>query len=184
LIITAMAVETINRWYALAVTAGRERKIRERIIDRLERRKAPARGLQIICPEEEVVIISGSERQTKKRLTLPGYLLVSTPSLADQTVATMISVAGVLGFLGGDERPTPLGPGEVDRMLGRDTGRGPLKKALFSVGDRVEITEGPLIGFPAMIISLDEARDKAEVEVEIFGRQTPASVTLHQLRPA
>jgi len=54
--------------------------------------------------------------------------------------------------------------------------------SLFSEGDSVRIIEGPFSDFTGKIMSLNEATGVAKVEVEIFGRSTPAEVKLRQLR--
>lgn len=178
-----------GRWYAIAVTPGREAKIRERILDRLERRSVTVPNLTLICPEEEEVVMNAKgERERKTRMSMPGYILAHCRALPEEAITHMTSVSGVLEFLGGNEKPTQLPRAEVDRILGTSaagkSSEGRSGGSLFSVGDTVKIIEGPLADFNGAITELNEDAGTAKVEVEIFGRSTPAEVQLRQLRKA
>jgi transcription termination/antitermination protein NusG len=177
---------TLGRWYALAVTPGREAKIRAKILDRLERRGVSVPGLTIVCPEEEIIVEgTNGDPERKTRMSLPGYLLAHCRKLDENAVNQMSAVAGVIEFLGGNENPTQLPPSEVTKILGTDgspTTSRVSQVSLFSEGDSVWIIEGPLSDFPGKIVTLNEGSGIAKVEVEIFGRTTPAEVKLRQLR--
>lgn len=177
----------LGRWYALAVTPGRESKIRAKILDRLERRGITVPGLSLICPEEETVIDGADgEPQRKTRMSLPGYVLLHCRSMKEDAINQIAAVSGVIEFLGGNEHPTQLPPSEVTKILGTDgsstVSRKTTQASLFSEGDSVRIIEGPLADFPGRIVSLNENSGVAKVEVEIFGRATSAEVKLRQLR--
>lgn len=174
----------IGSWYALAVNAGQERRIRERILDRLERRGVSDPSLSIVAPEEEVVVRSGGEATKRRRMSLPGYLLVYGRQLREETLGEMPRVKGVLGFLGGNECPTPLPQYEIDKLLGTASNDGVRRvktQSLFSVGDRVTIVDGPFADFTGIIAELNEDKGTARVEIEIFGRKTPAEVQVRSL---
>lgn len=177
---------TLGRWYALAVTPGRESAIRAKILDRLEKRGITVPGLTLVCPEEETVIEGANgEPERKTRMSLPGYVLLHCRSMKEDAVNQIASAPGVIEFLGGNENPTQLRPEEVTKILGSDgstTASRKVQASIFNEGDDVRIIEGPLADFPGRIVSLNENTGKAHVEVEIFGRATSAEVKLRQLR--
>ena len=173
-----------SKWYALAVVAGQEKKTRERILDRLERRNETVRGMSIVAPEEEVTVRVGVEPKRKRRMSMPGYLLIHSGKIPDPSLRTISMVKGVLGFLGGNETPTPLPSGEVEKLLGADEGAPVKRKSalLFEPGQVVSIIEGPLSDFSGTILEINTDREEAKVSVEIFGRSTPSTVPLRSLR--
>lgn len=173
-----------SKWYALAVVAGQEKKTRERILDRLERRNETVRGMSIVAPEEEVTVRVGVEPKRKRRMSMPGYLLIHAGKIPGTSLQTISRVQGVLGFLGGNEEPTPLPAGEVEKLLGADEG-APVRRgahSLFEVGQEVSIIEGPLSDFSGTILELNPEREEAKVSVQIFGRNTPSTLPLRSLR--
>lgn len=176
-----------GKWYALAVNSGQEKRIRERIIERLERNKISVPGLSIMAPEEEIVLRSGGKEPTRKRrMAMPGYLLLHcSRSIPDKAFPEIERVRGVLSFLGQEDNPLPLPPAEVEKILGTDSST-PIKaqsKSLFQPGDEVQILDGPMTEFMGKIIQVDDSKEEAKIEVEIFGRSTPTTVPLRSLRP-
>lgn len=182
----SVTVPTLERWYALAVISGRERKARSQIQEKLRRAGLESRHLQIICPDEEVLVQTpGGERESRRRLTLPGYLLIGGRSLGADLLLLMRSVPNTLGFLGGDDHPTPLRPTEIDKMLSRRAADGKVAlKVQFSEGDEVRIVEGPMSDFTGRLTEVSVSRQTGTVEVEIFGRATPVQVSFAQMRKA
>jgi len=174
----------IGNWYALAVNTGQERQVRQRILDRLERAKVPTAQLTIVAPEEEVVFTGpDGQRKQRTRMAMPGYLLIHTRRLDEKALAMIGRVRGVLEFLGPEGAPTPLRHNEIEQLLG-DAG-GPARSVAdpgFKPGDLVGITNGPLAGFEGKVMAVNESRGTAQVELEIFGRATPAEVELRHLR--
>jgi transcriptional antiterminator NusG len=177
---------SLDRWYALAVVSGRERKVRERILDRLRIGRLDSSDLELICPEEEIVVVRGaSDQKPSRRMTLPGYILLSCRRLTPDRVAAIRGTTDVLGFLGGDDSPSAMRESEVDALLGsQQTGAKRLSRRAWTVGQGVTIIAGPLTDFTGTIDELDEGRQTATISVEIFGRQTPAQVAFDQLRAA
>ena len=176
--------KAIGNWYALAVNSGSERKIRERIFDRLEREKIDTKHLTIVCPEEEVVFTQANgQRKTKRRMAMPGYMLLHTRRADKRALATIGRVRGVLKFLGPDGDPTPLRLEEVDQILGSEDGsRSVASNPAFEAGDEVSVTAGPFSGFSGKVLEVSESKGTARIEIEIFGRATPAEVEFRALR--
>jgi transcriptional antiterminator NusG len=186
--VSALASPTLDRGYALAVVSGRERSIRAKILDRLERAGLVGADLEIICPDEEIVVDRGTpERHVTRKMTLPGYILVRCRNLTDARVASIKGVTGVLQFLGGDERPRPLKPTEVEHILGTAQKPGAAKRLsepMWNVDQEVTITAGPLENFSGRITSINASKQTAVIALEIFGRITPAEVQFRNLRRA
>lgn len=173
---------TYEKWYALAVVSGRERKISREISTRLDR--GGYKGIDIVCPDEEVILDKGTEsRRVVRRLTLPGYLLIHGRSINNAALMTIRNVTGVLGFLGGDEdEPHPLPRGDIEKILGLPSKGSAERKAAFAVGDHVRITDGPMTDFEGLVSAVNESQDTAVVELEIFGRTTPTTVSFRHMQ--
>jgi len=182
-----MAATKVDYWYALAVVSGHERKVRQRILDRLKRAGLTTPDLEILCPDEEITIGRGtSDQKTVHRLTLPGYMLIRCRHLTPARIASIKGVSGVLSFLGGSDNPQPLRGREIENLLGQEH-QSPRRREggpLWKVGQNVVIIEGPLSEFTGTIGDIDSRQEHATVLVEIFGRQTPAQVDFRHLRAA
>ena len=171
----------LTSWYVLAVTAGREQKVKKTILNRLERRAVTVIDLELVCPEEEVIVSDGKVREKKMKLQLPGYILLKCRNLNTDGINTITSAAGVMGFLGPDDKPTKLPHAQVLKMLG-ESGNVRRIESLFTEGDEVTITEGPFSDFSAKITEVNMDAENVHVNIEIFGRVTPAQVSLHHIK--
>lgn len=174
----------IGAWYALAVNTGQEKRIRERILDRLERGGVTPSGLKIVCPQQSVLSrgADGKRREVKK-MTLPGYLLIYGRRIDERALQMMLRVQGTLSFIGGNDHPTPLTREEMESILG--TAEKKIEEGVsgFKIDDIVEINSGPFSGFTGKVIEkLNPAQGTVTVEVEIFGRKTPAAVPVEHLK--
>jgi transcriptional antiterminator NusG len=52
----------------------------------------------------------------------------------------------------------------------------------FSVGEAVNITDGPFKGFDGMVNEIDENKGKIKVLVNMFGRETPVELDSLQVK--
>ena len=52
----------------------------------------------------------------------------------------------------------------------------------FAVGDRVAVDAGPLEGFDGVITEINDAAQKAKVNIQMFGRNTDVEVEYIQIR--
>ena len=87
-----------------------------------------------------------------------------------------------MGFLGGQQKPNPLQPDEVKRIVGRITKDEDTERTdtIFRSGDYVKIIDGPFNNFSGVIEEVNEDRLKIKVLVSIFGRKTPVEIDFAQ----
>ena len=101
----------------------------------------------------------------------PCYVLLKM-KYQDNLWHTIVNTHGVTGFVGPQGRPLPLTDDEIRKMH--------LEKIVIDInvkaGDMIKITSGPLEGFAGKVISVDNENQKARVNVEMFGRETPVDV--------
>ncbi|MCX6706067.1 MAG: KOW motif-containing protein, partial [Candidatus Woesebacteria bacterium] len=92
------------------------------------------------------------------------------------------TTAGVTGFVGTGNKPSPLSELEVSNILKFISTPAPRFKTKFTVSEAVKITDGPFADFLGTISELDEARGKVKVLVSIFGRETPVELDFLQIQ--
>ena len=85
---------------------------------------------------------------------------------------------GVPGFVGPQGRPLPLTEEEIARL-------GLEKVAInvdFVVGDDVQVVSGPIESYVGKILELNDATQKAKVNVTMFGRVTEVELDYVQIK--
>jgi transcriptional antiterminator NusG len=93
------------------------------------------------------------------------------------------STAKVTGFLGGQNRPTPISDSEAEKILNRmEAGKEkPQPKFHFEQGDEVKVVDGPFSNFNGTVDDVNPEKGKIKVLVSIFGRSTPVELDFVQV---
>ena len=172
-----------QRWYVVHAYSGYESKVRNALVEYIERNGLEDKFGQILVPSEEVVEIRDGKKRTSDRKFFPGYVLVQM-EMEEETWHLVKSAPQVLGFIGGTgDRPSPISQKEVDRILDRvEAGVDkPRPKIIYEPGEMVRVTGGPFKDFEAVVEQVDYDKNKLQVSVLIFGRSTPVDLDFTQV---
>ncbi|MCX7646186.1 MAG: transcription termination/antitermination protein NusG [Rhodobacteraceae bacterium] len=171
-----------KRWYSVSVLSNFEKRVAEQI-----RHAVAEKGLQdeieeVLVPTEEVLEIRRGKKVTTERRFMPGYVLVRM-EMNDRTYHLINSISRVTGFLGPQGKPMPMRDAEVNQILNRvEKGEAaPRSLITYTVGETVNVTDGPFEGFSGMVEDVDEDAQRLKVSVSIFGRATPVELEYAQV---
>lgn len=168
-------------WYVIHTYTGYEDQVAETLKQRIESLSMEDRIFTVIVPTEKQIEIKNGRRKTVERKIFPGYVLVEMV-VTDDSWYVVRNTPNVTGFIGLGVRPTPIPQAEVDKILKRMGMDEPRYQIDFQINDLVTISDGPLKGFQATVSELDEERGKVKVLVNMFGRETPATLDFLQVK--
>ena len=166
-------------WYVVHTYSGYENKVAQNLETIVENRRLQDLIHEVKVPIEMVPEIKDGKEKMVERKLFPGYVLVKMV-MTDESWYIVRNCRGVTGFVGPSSKPVPLTQAEVD-ALGVETTTEPTVD--YEVGDNVEITAGALEGFVGVVETIDMEQRKVHVKVSMFGRETPAELELHQVKP-
>jgi transcriptional antiterminator NusG len=169
------------KWYVINTYSGHENKARANLEHRIQSMGLSQYFDEIVVPTEQVVETKGGEKVQLEKRIFPGYVLVKM-TLTDDSWSLVKNTPGVTGFVGAENKPTPLSPAEVDRILHTSTAEKPKAKAEFSIGDQVKVISGPLAEFTGEVSEVNIEQSKLKVMVSIFGRDTPTELGFEQVK--
>ena len=180
-----------GQWFVVHTLSGHENKVRDTILRQL-RLSDRVPVYDAFIPTEKVVEVRRGKKSTTTRKFFPGYILVrmdlydAQGAVDEQAWYFVRNVQGVLGFLGGANKPTPLSDSEVaDIMRPATGGESDIKpKITFNVGEVVRIKDGAFENFEGAIQEIDAERGKLKLMVSIFGRSTPVELEFWQVERA
>ena len=166
------------KWYVLHTISGYENVAKENLERVTEKNNLQNRIFDIVIPMEQVIEEkSDGKKVLVERKVMPTYLLVKM-IYGDDIWHTVTRTRGITGFVGPKGRPLPLTEEEIVAMR--------LEKVKVDISivpnDKVEILDGALNGMFGTVISIDSEHNKAKVNIEMFGRETPVDVNLDQIR--
>ena len=102
----------------------------------------------------------------------------------DNDIYHMIkNIKRVSGFLGTKGMPVPVSDKEIDKILGqiKDGVAQPKSAIEYTVGEKVQVIDGPFASFNGMVEEIDEDKSRLKVSVSIFGRPTPVELEYNQV---
>ena len=170
------------KWYVVRTFSGHENKVKSIIDLELEEREdLRARIPEVLVPVEKVFEVKDVKKRTKVRNFFPGYILIKA-DLDNKVIDFITNTHSVMGFLGEHNKPNPLQPSEVKRIIGRITKDEEVERtdAIFRTGDYVKIIDGPFSNFSGVVEAVNEEKLKIKVLVSIFGRKTPVEINFVQ----
>jgi transcription termination/antitermination protein NusG len=180
-IIVAQTDDPKAKWYVVHTASGHEVRVMETLRQRIETMSLEGHIFEMLVPTQDRVIIRGGKKATVKEKIFPGYLLVKM-ILDDPTWLAVRTTAGITGFVGTGDKPTPLSELEVANIQKFVSSPAPRFKTKFSVGEAIKIVDGPFTDFLGTIHEMDEEKGKVKVLVSIFGRETPVELDFLQIQ--
>ncbi len=171
-----------KRWYIVHAYSNFEHKVAESI-----REQAAVAGLQdsfeeILVPTEEVVEMRRGRRVNAERKFFPGYVLVRM-DMSDEAYHLVKNTPKVTGFLGQQNRPSPISQSEVEQIVNQvqEGVERPKPSVVFEIGEQVRVCDGPFATFSGLVEEVDEEKARLKVAVSIFGRATPVELEYGQV---
>jgi transcription termination/antitermination protein NusG len=177
------------RWYAIQTYSGHENKVQRLIQRRIDEEPGELEQKQVqevLVPTQEVVELRNGKRVTVTRRLYPGYVLVKM--VYNQRTGHLINnLQGVIKFLGTGAEPQPLRDEELTKILGgpetvEAAADEPAELIPFTVGQVVEVVEGPFNDFSGTVQEIYPDKGKVKVEVSLFGRPTSIELDYTQLK--
>ncbi len=170
------------RWYIVHAYSGFERKVAQSIREQAIQKDLADLFDEVLVPTEEVVEMRRGQKINTERKFFPGYVLVNM-EMNEDSYHLVKDVPKVTGFLGTDNRPSPISEAEADRIR-RQVQEGierPKPSITFEIGEQVRVSDGPFTSFNGYVEEVDEERARLKVAVSIFGRATPVELEYTQV---
>ncbi|MGN0765430.1 MAG: transcription termination/antitermination protein NusG [Christensenellales bacterium] len=166
------------QWYVIQTQFGYESIAKTNLLQMVQ-----INGLQdfifdVVMPEEEDVVEKNGKRKIVKKKKYPNYLFIKMIYTKD--VWYMVKQThGVKDFCKDFSGiPIPMTPEEVKRI---QLEKIAVEDLDIKVGDNVNITAGPLVGFIGEVKEIKADVEKIKVSVSMFGRETSIELEFNQV---
>ncbi len=164
------------RWYILHTYSGYEALVKKSIEQMIENGNLQDVILDIKIPMETLIEDRNGKKKAYEAKVMPCYVFIKLV-YSSQLWFMLTNTRGVTGFVGPNGKAWPLEEEEVKRFR--------LEERVVNfdmvVGDNVTVVSGPFEGLIGVIKSIDEPRQKAQVMLNMFGRETAVDMDFVQI---
>ena len=175
----------MKNWYIVQSHSNFENKVAGLIKEEAEKANISEKIEEIVVPTHDVTEVKRGKRIQRKKKYFPGYVLMKSEMNND--IYHMIkNIKRVSGFLGSKGVPLPVSDKEIEKILGqiKDGVAQPKSAIEYSIGEKVQVIDGPFASFNGMVEEIDEDKSRLKVSVSIFGRPTPVDLEFNQVEKA
>ena len=164
-------------WYVVHTYSGYENKVKANIEKTIENRHLEDQILEVRVPMQDVVELKdGASRSVQKKM-FPGYVLINM-IMNDDTWYVVRNTRGVTGFVVPGSKPVPLTEEEM-RPLGIHSESVQID---FAEGDSVVVIGGVWKDTVGVIQSINDNKQSATINVDLFGRETPVEISFTEIK--
>ena len=173
-----------KNWYVVHTYSGYENRVKANLEKRVETMGMQDKIFRVIVPEHEETEMKDGKKRTMMRKVFPGYVLVELIMTDDSwyVVRNTPGVTGFIGSSGGGAKPTPLLLEEADRLLQQMGMTDKVVEVDISIGEAVEVLEGPFAHFQGRVEEIDTEKGKVKVSIDMFGRETIMELDFEQIQ--
>jgi transcriptional antiterminator NusG len=168
-------------WYAIHTYSGYEEKVAESIRQRANSLDMKDKIFEILVPKEKMIEIKNGKRRVVEKRIFQGYVLVQM-KLSEDAWYIVRNTPSVTGFVGSGTEPSPVSQEEIEKIQKRMGLEQPKHKIDFTLGEVVNIIDGPFKGFDGAVNEIDAQKGKLKVLVNMFGRETPVELDSLQVK--
>lgn len=173
--------DSSRQWYAIHTYSGYEEKVGESIQQRVESVDMADKIFAVLVPKEKQIEIKNGKRKIVEKKIFQGYVLVEM-KMTEDAWYIIRNTPGVTGFVGSGTEPTPVSEPEIAKIKKRMGVEDPKHQINYTIGEVVNIVDGPFKGFDGAISEIDTQKGKIKVLVSMFGRETPVELDALQVK--
>ena len=172
----------MKNWYIVQSHSNFENKVAKLIKEEDEKLNFTEKLEEIIVPTHDITEVRRGKRVQRKKKYFPGYVLIKS-EMSDNLYHMIKNIKKVSGFLGSKGIPAPVSDKEIEKILGqiKDGVAQPKSAIDYTVGEKVQVIDGPFASFNGLIEDIDEDKSRLKVSVSIFGRPTPVDLDYNQV---
>ena len=171
-----MSEQNSAKWYILHTYSGYESLVKKSIEQMVENGNLQSVILDTKIPTETLIEEKNGKKKANEAKVMPGYVFVKLV-YSNQLWFMLTNTRGVTGFVGPNGKAWPLEEDEVKRLR--------LEERVIDfdmvIGDNVTVISGPFEGLVGVIKAIDVARQKAQVTLNMFGRETSVDMDFIQI---
>ncbi len=181
---TTQASSTAYKWFVVHTQAGKEFSAKKSLENRMQEENIEGIKEIIVPVYHETIYKNGKKKKVEKK-SFPGYICVQM--IMDVFLKSFVrETPYITNFLAqGRGEPMPLAESEINAIISKgqeETTEVVSMQMDFDVGQKVLIVDGPFNNFTGTVTAVFPDKGKVNVNIEIFGRETPVEIDYYKVK--
>ena len=169
------------QWFVVNVHTGCEDKVARGLREQIDKRRLNALFGEILVPTREVTEVKAGKRVKAERKFFPGYIVVQMV-MNNETFSLVKLMPQVVMFLGQKNKPVAVSETEARRLQKQaEEGAVAVEDIEYEVGQEVHVIDGPFANFNGVAGAVDNLKQKMNVTILVFGRETSVELEFSQV---
>jgi transcriptional antiterminator NusG len=169
------------QWFVVNVHTGCEDKVARELREQIDKRKLNPLFGEILVPTREITEIKAGKRVKSEKKFFPGYIVVQMV-MTNETFTLVKQHQQVVMFLGQKQKPVAISEDEARRLIKQmEDGTTVTDETEYEIGQEIHIIDGPFANFNGVAKEVDNLKQKMNVTVLVFGRETSVALDFSQV---
>ncbi len=168
-------------WYVVKVLPGKERQLTEQFNQQISIGRIN-NVIRFLCPTEKEFVIVKNKKVLREKVIYSGYLYFESKNkLNEDDLKSIALIPNIMGMMG-DKTPILMNVGDVKRILKDESLDEHIetKRLKFAIGESIIVKEGAFSSFEGSVSQIHG--EKVDVDILIFGRKTPVTLSIDQIK--
>jgi transcriptional antiterminator NusG len=168
-------------WYVVKVLPGKERQLTEQFNQQISIGRIN-NVIRFLCPTEKEFVIVKNKKVLREKVIYSGYLYFESKNkLNEDDLKSIALIPNIMGMMG-DKTPKLMNGSDVKRILKDETLDEHIetKRLKFAIGESIIVKEGAFSSFEGSVSQIHG--EKVDVDILIFGRKTPVTLSIDQIK--
>ena len=168
-------------WYIMRVLPGKEHQITNDFNEKISLGRI-TNIKRFICPTEKEVVMVRNKKITRDRVIYNGYIYFECDDKLSEDDLKHVSLHENIMSMSGSKIPLLMRKYDVDKIIKDDVLEDRVQHQLgkYTVGEKVEIIDGPFTTFSGVIKEI--IGTKITLDVIVFGRPTKVILNNEQIK--
>lgn len=167
-------------WYVVKVLPGKERQLTEQFNQQISLGRIK-NIIRFVCPTEKEFVVVKNKKVLREKVLYSGYLYFETQTILNEDELKSIStIPNIMGMMG-NRAPILMKSYDIKRIIKDEVLQEHIetKRLRYFIGDKIIVNDGVFKNFDGVVSKIYD--DKVDIEVKIFGRATPVTLTFEQI---
>lgn len=166
------------KWYMVRSVNGKEEQAIQNLKSEIALNKLESYVGEVFCPKDRKFYMRNNKKVEREKVMFPGYFVMQA-NLVGELPKVVKQTNLVSQIMGNSMGPEAVPLEDINRIKGNvEKAKEEIK---YLIGEEINITDGPFKNFKGTIREINKEKERAVIDVVVFGNPTPVELNYVQI---